>query len=111
MFRETTTLGIRVSYEEREELERWTEAVATHFGPIQVKRGRLGDGKIKTAPEYEACRAAAKRYRVPLANVYDAAERAAGEGRARARRPRARGASGTRKTAAGARARGRRSER
>jgi uncharacterized protein (DUF111 family) len=79
LFRETTTLGVRVSYEEREELERWIEQVPTAFGPIQVKRGRLGDGSVKTAPEYEACRSAAKASGAPLAAVYEAA-RVAAEG-------------------------------
>jgi hypothetical protein len=77
LFRETTTLGVRASYEEREELERWTEKVPTAFGPIQVKRGRLPDGSVKTAPEYEACRAAAKASRAPLVEVYEAARLAA----------------------------------
>jgi len=77
LFAETTTLGVRVSYEEREELERWTEKVATPFGAIQVKRGRLADGTVKTAPEYEACRAVARKKGVPLAKVYQTAVRAA----------------------------------
>jgi pyridinium-3,5-bisthiocarboxylic acid mononucleotide nickel chelatase len=73
LFEETTTLGVRVSFEGREELERWTEKVATPFGSIQVKRARLRDGRVKTAPEYEACRRAATAARVPLRVAYEAA--------------------------------------
>lgn len=81
IFRETSTLGVRVSSESREELERWTEKVRTPLGDIQVKRGRLADGTIKTAPEYEAAKAVAKRRRVSLESVYEAARRGAPRGR------------------------------
>ncbi len=108
LFRETTTLGVRVSYEEREELERWTEKIATPFGPIQVKRGRLADGSVKTAPEYEACRAVAKKRRVPLAKVYEAAGRVAGGTAARGTAPGggAKGRGGARGRAGGPKVRG-----
>jgi uncharacterized protein (TIGR00299 family) protein len=73
IFRETTTLGVRVSREARSELERWTEKVDTVYGPIQVKRGRLNDGTVKTSPEYESCRAVAESRGVPIGSVYEAA--------------------------------------
>ncbi len=73
IFRETTTLGVRVSREARSELERWTEKVDTIYGPMQVKCARLNDGSVKTSPEYEACRAAAESRRVPIGNAYEAA--------------------------------------
>jgi uncharacterized protein (TIGR00299 family) protein len=72
IFRETTTIGARVSYEGREELDRWTEKVETPFGKIQVKHARLRDGAIKTAPEYEACKAAARKHGVSITDVFDA---------------------------------------
>jgi len=75
VFGETTTLGARVSYEGREELERWTEKIETPFGAIQVKRGRMLDGSIKTSPEYEICKAIAQSHRVPIRDVYEAARR------------------------------------
>ena len=73
IFRETTTLGVRVSREARAELERWTEKVDTIHGPIQVKRARLNDGSVKTSPEYESCKAAAESRGVPIGDVYEAA--------------------------------------
>lgn len=84
IFAETTTLGVRVSREGRDELDRWVEKVDTAYGAIQVKRGRLRDGGIKSSPEYEACKAAARRNRVPIRDVYEAARR----GRPRGKRKR-----------------------
>jgi hypothetical protein len=77
LFRETTTLGARVSVESREELERWTERVATPYGAIQVKKARLGDGSVKLAPEFESCKAAARARGEPLGGVSEAARAAA----------------------------------
>jgi uncharacterized protein (TIGR00299 family) protein len=75
IFAETSTLGVRVSLEGRDELDRRIEKVDTIYGAIQVKRGFLRDGRIKTSPEYEACRAAARSHRVPIRDVYEAARR------------------------------------
>lgn len=70
LFRETTTLGVRISVEGRAELERWTEIVSTPFGEVTVKRGRLPDGTVKTSPEYESCRIVARTKGVPVLDVY-----------------------------------------
>jgi uncharacterized protein (TIGR00299 family) protein len=70
LFEETTTLGVRISSEGRVELERWTEDVATGFGTVKLKRGRLRDGTIKSSPEYESCRAVALKENVPIIRVY-----------------------------------------
>lgn len=40
MFRETTTIGVRVQRVERAALERHVKAVTTKFGPIRVKVSR-----------------------------------------------------------------------
>jgi len=73
LFRETTTLGVRVSSEGRAELERWTETVSTPFGEVAVKRGRLPDGTMKTSPEYESCKRIARSAGVPIRQVYEEA--------------------------------------
>lgn len=70
LFRETTTLGIRISIEGREELERWTEFVETPLGTVQVKRGRHSDGTVKTSPEYESCRIIAREKGIPFVEVF-----------------------------------------
>lgn len=70
LFSETTTLGVRISTEGRTELERWTETVATPFGEVTVKKGRLPDGTVKISPEYESCRRVARGEGVPIGQVY-----------------------------------------
>jgi uncharacterized protein (TIGR00299 family) protein len=78
IFAETTTIGLRFHPVGRLKLERRIEEVWTVYGPIAVKIAGGGDQPRTVAPEYESCRAAAERHRVPLRVVYDAARRAAG---------------------------------
>ena len=73
LFEETTTIGVRIGYEERIELKRSVAHVGTVFGRIAVKHAVLPDGGVKTAPEYESCRKAAKKHSVTLREVYEAA--------------------------------------
>ncbi len=86
IFKETTTLGIRIATEGRTELERWTEDVETSFGRVTVKRGRLTDGSVKSAPEYESCRSVALKKKAPVLDVYREAAAAAGSRRGGGRR-------------------------
>ncbi|MGH9480772.1 MAG: nickel insertion protein [Terriglobales bacterium] len=71
LLRETSTLGVRVASCERLVLERKIVQVETPFGPIAVK---VAGGKAM--PEYENCRAAARRSGVPLSRVIEAARAA-----------------------------------
>ena len=70
---ETTSIGVRFDRVARRVLERALVTVDTAFGPIPVKVARQGDRALNAAPEYEACRAAARAHRVPLKAVYAAA--------------------------------------
>lgn len=70
---ETTTLGVRVSYEERFELERRSSHVHTRYGEVQVKVALRPDGRERVVPEYESVRRVAEAAGVPLADVYGAA--------------------------------------
>jgi len=75
IFAETTTIGAR-SYEVmRRALARETVTVDTQFGPIDVKVAYPNDGKnaVNVMPEFEHCRAAAKKAAVPLREVQEAA--------------------------------------
>jgi uncharacterized protein (DUF111 family) len=76
---ETTTLGVRVQPARRHVAGRRTRTVQTPFGPIPVKEKLAGERVLGSAPEYEACRAAAHAAGVPLAEVYAAARAAARE--------------------------------
>jgi len=66
IFKETTTLGIRLQRLERRELERKIEMVATRFGEIRVKVSFYEDRRLNAVPEYEDLKEAASRAGVPL---------------------------------------------
>lgn len=75
IFRETTTLGIRISTSKRHILDRQIVAVETEFGPIRLKIAGDGDF-LKVHPEYEDCREVALSRDIPLRTVQAAAIRA-----------------------------------
>jgi len=76
MLRETSTFGIRRYTAERRKLAREFASVRTAYGEVKMKLGKL-DGKIvQAAPEYESCRKIAAQAKVPLKQVYDAANKA-----------------------------------
>ena len=57
MFRETTTLGIRRSLQQRSILAREIQAVETPYGSVRVKVATYKDGSIANVqPEYEDCK-------------------------------------------------------
>lgn len=81
IFRETTTLGLRLRDVSRRCLEReWCE-VETEHGRVRVKVGRMGSQVMTVAPEYEDCRRLAQATGVPLKAVYEAARSAYAAGR------------------------------
>ena len=80
LFSETTTLGVRAYEVERRALQRRIVTVETQYGPIDVKVAQLNGHIIKEMPEYEQCRAAARRAEVPLRIVEEAARKAFGRG-------------------------------
>jgi uncharacterized protein (TIGR00299 family) protein len=73
IFRETTTLGIRVREENRVVLGRQITAVPTEFGVIHIKTGSWQGEDWNAAPEFEDCRRAAATFDVPLKTVMQAA--------------------------------------
>jgi uncharacterized protein (TIGR00299 family) protein len=73
MFRETTTLGIRVREESRVILAREFTPVDTDYGVIQIKTGHWRGEEWNAAPEFEDCRRAAATFGVPLKTVMQAA--------------------------------------
>jgi hypothetical protein len=73
LFRETSTLGMRVREESRLALTRETASVETEFGVIRVKVGRRQGEEMNAAPEFEDCRRAAEARDVPLKTVMQAA--------------------------------------
>jgi uncharacterized protein (TIGR00299 family) protein len=79
IFKETTTLGVRIQEVGRWKLDREMLQVDTPYGPIQVKLGKARGRVFNIAPEYRSCKAAADRHKTPLKAVYDAARQAAGK--------------------------------
>lgn len=73
IFRETTTLGIRVREENRVVLAREITPVQTDFGVIHIKTGSWQGEEWNAAPEFEDCRRAAAAFDVPLKTVMQAA--------------------------------------
>ena len=78
IFGQTTTLGLRISTQQRMELATSFEEVETSFGTIRMKvPAGFTD---RASPEYEDCARAAREAGVPVVAVLDAA-RAAWRGR------------------------------
>ncbi|HEX3031444.1 MAG TPA: nickel pincer cofactor biosynthesis protein LarC [Bacillota bacterium] len=75
LFRETSTLGVRINEVSRYKLPRSFTRVTTPFGEIQVKTGHhpVTGEQLNVAPEFEDCRRAASAFGAPLKAVYQAA--------------------------------------
>jgi uncharacterized protein (TIGR00299 family) protein len=78
MFRQTTTLGVRVSPVQRRSLHRDQIAVSVGGAEVSVKRGLLGETVVTAQPEYEDVRAAARLTGRPVAEVLAEARRQSG---------------------------------
>jgi uncharacterized protein (TIGR00299 family) protein len=70
IMRESTTLGVRVTYPERYEAERQIVEVQTELGPARVKLASYGGEMVNISPEYESCRQLSAQSGVPLKQVY-----------------------------------------
>lgn len=70
-FSETTTLGVRSYSAERHALAREWETVATSFGEVRIKVGRLNGHIRQASPEFEDCRKLAEAKNVPLQRVME----------------------------------------
>lgn len=69
LFRETSTLGIRRSKQQRTVLKREIQAVETCYGPIQVKVAWRANAVVNVQPEYEDCARIAQAQNVPWREV------------------------------------------
>lgn len=70
MFKETSTLGIRVSRSSRYCMNREFVKVNTQYGDVRVKIASIGDVR-KFAPEYEDCKNIAVKTGLPITKVYE----------------------------------------
>jgi len=69
LFRETTTIGVRVHTAQRRTLEREVLPVETPHGQVRVKISRLDGHVLNAAPEFDDCRRIANERGVPLKQV------------------------------------------
>lgn len=69
LFRETTTLGVRIQEVERLYLPREFVEVETPYGVVRVKVAKLGNEIVNISPEYEDCRRIALERKVPMKKV------------------------------------------
>lgn len=76
LLRETSTFGVKLIPCQRFCLARRFEEVSTPFGRVRIKIGMWGDSALKASPEYEDCRTLAEEKRVPIAEVFLAAQHA-----------------------------------
>ena len=70
---ETTTLGVRRHRVDRDVLDREVVEVATAYGDVRVKVGRLRGCEVGAHPEYEDCLARARERGVSVREVMAAA--------------------------------------
>ncbi|HEX4208565.1 MAG TPA: LarC family nickel insertion protein [Ktedonobacteraceae bacterium] len=76
LLRETSTLGVRVQRMQRLKAQRDQQRITTPLGEMVVKVKRLGEQITSAAPEYEECQRIARACDLPLADVYEVAQRA-----------------------------------
>lgn len=69
VYRETTSLGMRLFRVVREKLERRFETARVLDGEVRIKTGYLNDELVNIQPEFEDCREIARRTKTPLKEV------------------------------------------
>jgi pyridinium-3,5-bisthiocarboxylic acid mononucleotide nickel chelatase len=69
---ETTSIGVRFDRVARRVLARHQDWVETRFGRLPLKVASLEGRAVNAAPEYEACRTAARAHGAPLKEVFAA---------------------------------------
>jgi uncharacterized protein (DUF111 family) len=74
IFRETTSIGVRIQEVGRKKLSREIREVETVYGTIRVKISKHGDDALTVTPEYEDCRRIAEEKKIPLKQVMEEAK-------------------------------------
>lgn len=76
LFRETTTIGIRRSLQQRTALRRELQTVITPYGPVQIKVAWHQDQVVNVQPEYDDCARIAQAQGLPWQEVQRLARQA-----------------------------------
>jgi uncharacterized protein (DUF111 family) len=77
VFRNTTTLGLKVVPCERLSLRRQSATVTTPYGDVRVKSALWGDELLRSVPEFADCAALAASTGTSVLTIYNAAVAAA----------------------------------
>jgi pyridinium-3,5-bisthiocarboxylic acid mononucleotide nickel chelatase len=70
LFRETTTLGIRRSTQQRSILQREIQKVETEYGTVRVKVAYKEDVLANVQPEYEDCAELARKHNISWREIH-----------------------------------------
>ena len=70
IFRETSSIGVRIRQERRSKLRREMKAVDTRFGMINFKITKVAGEIVTSKPEYEDCKRITAQHKIPLKQVY-----------------------------------------
>lgn len=76
IFRESTSIGVRIREVDRRKLTREIRSVETPYGVVRIKVSTGGGDVLTVTPEYEDCRELADKVRVPLKEIIEAAKSA-----------------------------------
>jgi pyridinium-3,5-bisthiocarboxylic acid mononucleotide nickel chelatase len=76
IFRETTSIGVRIRETFRKKLDREIRELDTAYGRVRIKISKRGSEVLSATPEYEDCRRIAEAKNIPLKTVIEAAKRA-----------------------------------
>ena len=71
LFKETTTIGIRISTAQRWMLPRETVTMTLSMGRVALKKITPPDGKTRWVPEFEDCRRIAREQGLSIRRIYD----------------------------------------
>jgi len=69
VFRQTTTIGVRIYEARRRMLEREIVSVETPLGQVRMKLAKLNGRVLNVAPEFEDCQRIAREHSLPLKQV------------------------------------------
>jgi pyridinium-3,5-bisthiocarboxylic acid mononucleotide nickel chelatase len=69
LFRETTTIGVRIQHLERRKLQRAQRQIQTSLGMVTAKSVTV-EGHERLIPEFEECKRLAMEKNIPLIEVY-----------------------------------------
>lgn len=81
IFEETSSIGVRFYPVERRVLERFMKKTTVLGEDIDVKTACFEGREITVLPEYEDCKKAARKHKMPIRKVYEMAQTKIGQGK------------------------------